>query len=170
MSIRPGLLLYVDCPCGEGELYPFRLEPFEDALPQLVLDKVLVDVAGDLADEGEVKGVVAEAGNEPHEGRVGVAEEPRDLAHGPARLVDEDLLHVSRVGGVADAYLHQQGHLVIRHRVVDDDALRNLVIGYYYEVVGELFYSCRPPADVGHKPLFSGANLYVIADPDRSFH
>src|SRR3972149_2574874 len=100
------LLFDVDGPRGGGGLYAFRLEPFEDALSQLVLDKVLVDVAGDLADEGEGKGVLAEAGNEPHEGRTGVAEKPRDLAHGPARLAGADLLHVSRAGGGAAADFH----------------------------------------------------------------
>src|SRR5512144_1629927 len=156
-------------PLRERDLDALLPEPVEDALPELVLRKVLVGEFPDLADEGEVQGTLAEPGDEADE-RLGVRQESLDGGRSLFRFLDQDALHLRRVRGIAYAHGNLERHLLLRQVVIGDHALGKLVVGDDVHVVRQHPDPRGPPRDVIDVPLLPGFQLDEITHANRFFH
>lgn len=148
---------------GEGDFDAFLAEAFEDAFAHFVLDSVLVDKFGDLADEREVNGGFSEAGDESDEGgRIG--EEAGDFASAGQGLFEEDAFDELGVVAVTDADGDEEGHALFGEEVIGYDNLGEFGVGDDDEVVGESTDGGGAPTDIGDEAFFAGFELDVVAE------
>ena len=150
---------------GEGNFDAFLAEAFEDAFAHFVLDQILIDELGNLADDCEVDGRIAEARDEADGGRR-FGEEAGNDARAGVGFFKEDAFDDFGVVIVADADGDEKGHAAFGQVVVRDDDLGEFGVGNDDQVVGEGADGGGSPADVRDEAFLAGFELDVVAEAD----